>query len=276
MKTKTKYRKYLKRTVLAMAVILAVGLFYVGDFQTAYGVPAEYNITAAANNNNYGTVTGAGVYATPYDVNLVATPKTGCRFVNWTEGTTVVSTNSAFSFVASVDRILVANFATIDTPVITSAVSGGYESAKITWGKVAGAYLYDVSLATSTTGVYQKIGSTDKNTYLASDLTTGKTYYFKITANCAAGTTLTYSKPSAYKAVTPMPATPVAKAASASYTTIKVSWAKIAGATSYKVYRATSSKGTYTALGTTSVQYYNNTKVTTGKPITTKSLPIVQ
>lgn len=68
-----------------------------------------------------------------------------------------------------------------------------------------------------------------------------------------------------YKAVASIPATPVVKASSVSYTSIKVSWATVPGATGYKIYRATSSKGTYAYRGATASLSYISSGLTTGK-----------
>lgn len=59
--------------------------------------------------------------------------------------------------------------------------------------------------------------------------------------------------------------TPVAKVVSASYTSLKLSWTAVTGATGYKVYRATSSTGTYAYRGATANLSYTNSNLTTGK-----------
>jgi hypothetical protein len=69
-----------------------------------------YIITASANPSNAGTTTGAGTYRSGTNVNLTATANTGYEFVNWTENGSVVSTLSGYTFAASTNRTLVANF----------------------------------------------------------------------------------------------------------------------------------------------------------------------
>ena len=59
---------------------------------------------------NAGVVVGAGVYAKDMNVNLMATPKAGYKFVSWTENGEVVSTDSKYSFAITNSRELVANF----------------------------------------------------------------------------------------------------------------------------------------------------------------------
>jgi parallel beta-helix repeat protein len=57
-----------------------------------------------------GTVTGAGQYDHGAQVVLTATADDGYTFLNWTEGGQVVSTNPQYTFEATRDRILAANF----------------------------------------------------------------------------------------------------------------------------------------------------------------------
>jgi hypothetical protein len=76
-----------------------------------YFPTVTYAIAASANDGAMGTITGAGTYQKTSDVTLVATPTTGNKFLNWTEGATEVSTAATFTFTASVARTLVANFA---------------------------------------------------------------------------------------------------------------------------------------------------------------------
>lgn len=68
------------------------------------------SIQVASNNNSLGTVSGGGTYSSGQSVTVHATPTAGNRFVNWTEGGNVVSTNADYNFTASQNRDLTANF----------------------------------------------------------------------------------------------------------------------------------------------------------------------
>jgi hypothetical protein len=94
----------------------------------------EYTIEVSANPPEGGTVTGGGLYAENESVTVTATPNPGFGFVNWTEGATVVSTNKTFTFTATANRTLVANFKQITyivmvsaNPTVGGAVEGGGE-----------------------------------------------------------------------------------------------------------------------------------------------------
>jgi len=77
-----------------------------------------YTIAVSANPTAGGTAAGGGVYTHGDTVNLSATPKEGYRFVNWTENGAQVSTNANYSFTATKNRTLVANFTTISKGTI--------------------------------------------------------------------------------------------------------------------------------------------------------------
>ena len=82
--------------------------FGICDQQTISG---SYTVsTSVSPGSSAGSVTGAGTYAACATVTLTATPTDCYRFVNWTENGTVVSTSPTYSFKASANRTLVANF----------------------------------------------------------------------------------------------------------------------------------------------------------------------
>ncbi len=70
----------------------------------------SYNITALVVPIGSGAVVGTGSYSHGEDVTLTATPNTGYSFVNWKEGSTILSTNSTLTFEATGSRSLSANF----------------------------------------------------------------------------------------------------------------------------------------------------------------------
>jgi hypothetical protein len=82
-------------------------------------------ITATPSPAGTGTVTGAGAYPVNSTVTLDATPATGYGFVNWTVGGVQVSAGSHYTFTATADRVLVANFAPAYTLTTLSIPSYG-------------------------------------------------------------------------------------------------------------------------------------------------------
>ena len=74
------------------------------------GTPVECIITAEESPEESGTVGGAEVYSPDVPVLLTAEAAEHYRFVNWTENGSVVSTDANYTFTATADRHLVANF----------------------------------------------------------------------------------------------------------------------------------------------------------------------
>jgi len=72
--------------------------------------PITYTIAASVFPENSGTITGAKAYNSGEIVSLKASASRGYNFINWTENGTQVSTDSTYSFTASSNRTLVANF----------------------------------------------------------------------------------------------------------------------------------------------------------------------
>ena len=226
-------------------------------------IPAEYRITAAANNAAYGTVTGGGVYGNGASVTLYATPKAGYRFVRWTNGTTQLSTSAKYTLTANADQSITAEFTAIGVPTLTAA-SSGYNSTKLTWTAVTGAAGYEVWHSSTANGTYTKLGTATGTTYANTNLVLNTPYYYKINAYCTATTATTYGNRSAYAVATPVPAAPTASASVTSYNSVKVSWSAVPGASGYELCRATSQNGSYSVVKSTTSTSYANTSLNTG------------
>lgn len=82
-----------------------------------------FTISASANNETMGSVSGAGSKLSGSTVTLVATANSGYTFVNWTENGTPVSTNESYSFTVSADKTLDANFVSNEISVSTSKLA---------------------------------------------------------------------------------------------------------------------------------------------------------
>jgi hypothetical protein len=152
-------------------------------------VPTTYTIDASASAG--GSVGGAGSYALDANVNLTATAEAGSVFVNWTEGGVIVSSSAPYSFSATADRSLIANF----VPACTLALS----SSSTPMGTVSGAGTFPTgdtvtAVATAKPG-YVLLNWTESGTIVS----TLPSYAFPILtsrtlrANFAAGYTMTAS-----------------------------------------------------------------------------------
>lgn len=81
-------------------------------------------LTLSSSPSIGGTTTGAGSYTPGASTTVTATPNTGYTFVNWTEGTNIVSTVATYTSPINVSRTLVANFVTSGFALNVTAING--------------------------------------------------------------------------------------------------------------------------------------------------------
>ena len=89
--------------------------------------PTTYTITATSADATMGTVTGGGTYEEGKTVTLTATPKSGYRFVKWSDG----STANPYTFKATKNVTLTARFETITYDYTVKLVNAP-KDAKVT------------------------------------------------------------------------------------------------------------------------------------------------
>ena len=145
-------------------------------------------------------------------------------------------------------------------PVVKLGNSATSGKPVLTWNAVPGATSYKVYRATSKSGTYSLLGTVTTTSYTNTGAKEGTTYYYKVKAANGAGESAYSNVVSGKVVVTPKPAAPVVKIGNSS-TSGKpmLTWNAVSGATSYKVYRATSQNGTYSLLGTVTTTSYTNT-----------------
>ena len=146
-------------------------------------------------------------------------------------------------------------------PVVTAGNSATSGKPMLTWDAVDGATSYRVYRATSQNGPCRLLGSVTTTTYVNTGAKDGVTYYYMVTAvNDSGESAFSNTVSGQNKAVTSKPAAPVVKIGnSATSGKPMLTWNAVSGATSYKVYRATSQNGTYSLLGTVTTTSYINT-----------------
>jgi hypothetical protein len=88
----------------------------------------SYVIEASASPGAGGSTTGGGTVYSGDSVTMSAVASTGYEFTNWTEGGSVVSSLTSYTFTASANRNLVANFSLIP-PVTYSVTTSASPSA---------------------------------------------------------------------------------------------------------------------------------------------------
>ena len=138
-------------------------------------------------------------------------------------------------------------------PPAPSASAQSDTEIEVTWNAVSGATSYKLYRSTSSGGTYIQVGGDiSALRYLDTGLSGSAEYFYQLEACNSAGCSATRSPAgSATTQATPVaPAQPPAPSASAqSDTEIEVTWSEVSGATSYNLYRSTSSGGTYIQVG---------------------------
>ena len=141
-------------------------------------------------------------------------------------------------------------------------------SIKLTWKKVTSAVGYTIYRYDSSKKKYVKIGSTKKLSYTNKKLKSGKKYTYMVKAYTKINGVVYRGKGVKFYASTNPVKVKSLKVSSSKAKNAALSWNKVANATGYEVYRATSKNGKYTKVATISkgkTVKYTNSKLKSGK-----------
>ncbi|MGE5402276.1 MAG: InlB B-repeat-containing protein [Ignavibacteriales bacterium] len=138
----------------------------------------KYTVSASVNPSGGGTVSGTGTFDAGSTVTLRAMPNTSYKFLNWTENSVSVSSDSVYSFTVTKNRSLIANFQLVK-PKYTVTVSVNPDGS----GTVSGAGTFDsgtsVTLKATANDNYKFVEWTENS----NSVSTSATYTFTITRN---------------------------------------------------------------------------------------------
>lgn len=159
---------------------------------------------------------------------------------------------------------------TVAKTAITSIASLSSEKMQVVWEKVSGAINYEIYRSAQKSGGYKKMATLKKNSckYTDNTVKSGKKYFYKIVVvGELNGTRISsgYSEPASFRALKQVK---ISSVKTASGLGLKIKWNKIAGATKYKIYRATSKNGKYKNIATVngkSTVTYTDATATSGK-----------
>jgi fibronectin type 3 domain-containing protein len=211
--------------------------------------------TYTPSTNNFETITTASVTVTAgsHTITFTATDGTGDK-ATFIDQVSIAGGGGGGSAPAA--------------PTGLSATAGNAQVA-LSWTASPGATSYNVYRGTtaggqSATPIATGITGT---TYTNTGLTNGTTYYYKVAAVNASGTSAYSNEANATPAVGgTAPGAPASLTATAGNALVNLTWPASSGATSYEVYRGTSSNGqnsTPIASGITGTSY-SNTGLTNG------------
>lgn len=125
-------------------------------------------------------------------------------------------------------------------------------SIKVSWDSIPTATVYEIYHSESAGGEYGIIDSTSNRTYTNIRLQISSTHYYKIVAKNDCGESALSNYASATTGACPKPAAPTnVSAEPKSSSSIVVTWDVVATAITYKIYRSTTSTGTYLPVGST-------------------------
>ncbi len=257
---------------------IANGNFYPGNVPAVPAVPAAPAGLGAVGGANQVTLSwSASTNATAYNVYYATTPgvttTSGTKIANATSpyvqsglasGTTyyyiVTAVNSVGESAASVQASAGTNAVQTPVPSVPAAPQGvmavgGTNQATISWPAVSGATSYNIYYSTQS-GVTTANGTKIANATspaVQSGLASGTTYYYIVTAlnNSGEGAASVQVAATTLAAV-PAPTAPAAPAgvtAVGGANQATITWPAVSGATSYNLYRSTSS-GVTTVTGT--------------------------
>ena len=145
---------------------------------------------------------------------------------------------------------------------VSASVNGS--SVKITWNSVSGADIYEIYKSTSNSGIYNYLGRSS-NTYYYDNNPLSYNYY-KVKAlndySESSFSSYTYCYYSSGGGSS-TPSAPTNVSASVSGSSVQITWSSVSNASSYKIYRSSSSYQTYSYIGTSySTAFSDNSPVT--------------
>ena len=151
-------------------------------------------------------------------------------------------------------------------PSNVQASDGTYtDRVRVTWSASSGATSYEVYRAASSSGTKSKIGIPSGTYYNDASASVGAIYYYWVKAKNAYGTSGYSLCNAGYRAGTAPTAPTGVSATDGTYAyKVRVTWSSVSGATSYTVYRATSSGGTKSTIGSISNTTYDDTSASVG------------
>ena len=184
----------------------------------------------------------------------------GIRYTRQSFDSFVSFRNDGSTYITQVKKVK--NYKYHKEPLLATQLKG--TKVGLYWTKVKDATSYKVYRAASENGTYKRIATTTYRNYVDSSAPIGKKMYYKVVAVKSSGNVKSNIASGTRKLPNP---TGVKASNSKISGKIMLSWNKVAGASSYKIYRYNPSKNAYVIVKTTTNLSYldsNSAKVGQG------------
>lgn len=140
-----------------------------------------------------------------------------------------------------------------------------YNTVKLSWQAVAGADGYELWRAEAGAESFTKVKTVTTNSATDGGLVTNRKYYYHVRAYRMVGAEKVFGGQTGNVIAKPIPAAPTAvRSATAGSRKIKVSWAAVAGASGYQVFRRDSANGDFLLVGSTLSPAYTDKNLKAG------------
>ncbi|MGN1443885.1 MAG: fibronectin type III domain-containing protein [Acutalibacteraceae bacterium] len=150
----------------------------------------------------------------------------------------------------------------ISTPSYPKVSVSGETSLRLSWEAMPGVTGYYIYRSESSYGSYNYIGTTTGTAYTDKNLTTGKYYYYKISAYTTVSGNKIFSSMSSYSSAAPSFTYPYnVSVTNSSLTTHTVSWAKPTGAKGVELSVSVGNSSSYNVVGEFTSSSYTNKNV---------------
>ena len=153
----------------------------------------------------------------------------------------------------------------LDAPQVVADNSASSGNIRLKWNVVKDAAKYEVYRAVSKTGQYKLMKTTTDTSYINinSSIQPGDRFYYYVVAVASDGRISAPSNIVNRTRDLPQPAVTISNVKSSGK--VRLTWTKDTRAVEYKVYRATSKKGEYKLMKTTTGTSYTNVNATAGQ-----------
>ncbi|UWG96939.1 cell wall-binding repeat-containing protein [Dehalobacter sp. DCM] len=179
----------------------------------------------------------------------------------------IVTLGSTGAVSASVQNAIMSSFISApSSPANLTAKAISTNQIALSWPSSSGASSYAVYRSTSYNGAYTQIATAASTAYVNSGLSANTTYYYRVKAVNSTGASIYSSTASAKTTITVPNAPTNLKAVPVSSSQITLFWSPSSNTTSYLIYRATSSTGSYTLVASETLTTYTNSSLSANTP----------